>query len=67
MHDKAMCLMFGVPENAVQEKALHYEIPSKPWEVIGTDVFMINDNSPLHFRLPQQIPNSEASKQPFSR
>ena len=25
-----------------QEKALHYEIPCRPWEVVGADVFMTN-------------------------
>ena len=30
-----------------QEKALHYEIACRPWEIIGEDVFMINDKSLL--------------------
>ena len=25
-----------------QGKALHYEIPCRPWEMIGANVFMIN-------------------------
>ena len=30
-----------------QERALHYEIPCRPWEVVGVDVFLINKKSLL--------------------
>ena len=43
----------------MKEKALHYEVPHRPWEIPGADVFMINFS--LYFRLPQHIPNSEES------
>ena len=35
----AMCL--GYQQMQPQEKALHYEIPARPWKEVGTDVFMI--------------------------
>ena len=30
-----------------QEKALHYQIPSRQWEIAGTDVAMINNKTLL--------------------
>ena len=34
--------MSRVPEDAAEEKTMPYDVPSKPWEVVGTDIFMIN-------------------------
>ena len=47
MHSQAMHPMLGVQANAAQERALHYEIPCRPWEVVGADVFMINSETLL--------------------
>ena len=32
-----------------QERALHYEIVCKPWEVVCADIFMLNDKTLLYF------------------
>ena len=31
-----------------QERALQYDIPYKPWEVVGANIFMVNDKILLH-------------------
>ena len=37
-----------------QERALHFEIPCKPWEVVGVDVFMTDGKTLcVCCRLPQ--------------
>ena len=41
----AMCLKYQCTEP--HEKALHYKIPYRPWEVVGADVFMVIDNNLL--------------------
>ena len=28
-----------------QERAVHYEIPYKPWEVVDADIFMVNNKT----------------------
>ena len=35
-----MCLEYEQTQS--QEKALHYKIPYRPWQVIGADLFRIN-------------------------
>ena len=42
-HAVKQCAMsFKYMQIQPKEKALHYEIPCTPWEVVGPDVFMIN-------------------------
>ena len=31
-----------------QEKALHYDVPCRPWDVVGADVFIINIKTLLY-------------------
>ena len=31
----------------LQERALHYDIPYKPWPVVGANIFMINHKNLL--------------------
>ena len=42
-----MCHMLVVPVNTATTKGLHYEILCRPWEVVGADVFMINNKTLL--------------------
>ena len=30
-----------------QEKAYHYKVPCRPWEVVGANIFVINDKTHL--------------------
>ena len=51
-----------------KEKALHYEIPWRLWEVVGTDVFIINSKFFLCIvDYYKKNPNSEESEQPLGR
>ena len=46
-----------------KEKVIHHDIPGKPWEIIGTDMFTLNNkNLPFHCRLSQQISNCEKAE-----
>ena len=39
-----------------KEKATPYEVPCRPWEVVGLDILCIkNKDTYVHFRLPQQV------------
>ena len=51
----------------LQEKALQYEIPYKPWEVVVADVFMVNNITPMYCRLLQQVPNCAEGSWSLSR
>ena len=42
-----------------KEKHIYHDIPGKPCEVIGVNMFTLIKNPPLHCRLSQQISNSE--------
>ena len=39
----AMCLEYQCPQR--HETALHYEMPYMPWEVVGADIFMVNNKN----------------------
>ena len=41
-YNEAMSHMLGLPTNT-----MHYEIPYKPWEVVGAHIFMVNNKSLL--------------------
>ena len=44
MHGQAMCHMLGTQP---PETTLHYEIPCRPWDVVGVHVFTINGKTLL--------------------
>ena len=51
-----------------QEKALHYEMPSRHFIVVGVDVFMSNIKTLLHIiDYHSKFPNSKESKELLSR
>ena len=53
-----MCLEFQ--QTQPKEKIVCHEIPLRPWEVLGTDIFHFNSkNYFMYSRLPQQIPSSK--------
>ena len=49
--------MPGIPVAQPQEKVLHYKVPCRLWEVVGVDIFIINNKTLLcmvdyHSKLP---------------
>ena len=46
-------------QTQLHEKTVLYDIPCKPWEVVGTNIFSINNNNTLLciVLLLQQVPN----------
>ena len=39
--------MFIIPTHTAQERALHYEIPCMPWDIVSADIFMVNKKTLL--------------------
>ena len=40
-----------------QERALHCEIPYRPWQIINAEIFMLNNKTHVYCRLLQQVSN----------
>ena len=47
------CLTFQ--QTQPKDKIIHHDIPIRPWDVVGMDMFTINNNNYLYYRLPLQI------------
>ena len=51
----SLCLTFQQPQP--KEKIIHHDIPAKPWEIVGADMFMLHNKNYLcivyyHSRFP---------------
>ena len=44
---KQCAICFKYQQMQPSEKALHYIVPCRPWEVVGADVFVINNKTHL--------------------
>ena len=40
---QAMCDMSWLPADAAKKKIIHHEVPVRPWEAVGADVFHFNN------------------------
>ena len=66
-YSETLCHMFGIPTQP-QERALHYQVQCKPWEVVGADIFMVNNKTLLCIvDLLQQVSDCEEDRQCLSR
>ena len=63
-----MCHMAKVQHMQPQERALHYEIPYRPREVVSADIFNVNNKTLLCIvGCYKQIPNYKESRLSVSR
>ena len=54
--------------NAAKGKIIYHEIPCKPCQVIGADMFTLHiKNYPWYCRLSQQVPSHQKDGRPTSR